>query len=411
MKGIEKNIVNDLFAWEWVWKYDVFWKRIADIIRSTEQLSFEQKQALIDILRMTINDIQSMYGDHPSHEQMISYTNTYYDTHHKNWSVWENENVRIVEYAIPESVWDTIAIQPMEGVYFKWWVARNIARKVLDIPSNSHDACIDDIDAMIIDSLDLQKVAKQYKSDPVGFSSIRTFDNNFMQYFFSRAVDCTINQILVSHQHMYITPECIESLRTGKSHIVANGESLYGSRSWDIDGERVHSSSQLIRAIYFLITWKIISLEITQHNILPANLEAIDYENAMLVLLRKLIAKEYATPKKAMLFWRLEDLLHRIGIIPDTQSIFTYYDNLLIKNPWFNLMPTPQTMQKYGNWILSKLIKIKKNEIVWITPVNIIKDYDTTQKQKILLTCNLSTYVSDHFYNTYMEFEKNIVKR
>jgi hypothetical protein len=116
-----------------------------------------------------------------------------------------------------------------------------VARHFLQLPDNISDK-LKDIDAYVDTSVDIEKIAKKFQSDTQGFSPCADVSAETIVRKLHN-VDCTINQLFVTHKAIYLTPECEEALKTGIVEACHQGIDMYATNSYEKNGEIIYAAT------------------------------------------------------------------------------------------------------------------------------------------------------------------------
>lgn len=378
LSNLEKEITKKLFN-PWIENYKNYAKEILFALDQNIEITNDDKNKIINI----INNWIQQFPKNPTHSQVINFVHKEF---RKINNIEWNNSLHYIVKNIAKDEWleiqNDLHIQPpLDGMLYRWWVARNILRKILWIKENEFDSEINDIDAFIIPSLDKQKITQLYNTWSDWISYIEDLDRNTIKEKLWQ-VDCNINQVLVSQSQIYYTNSCELWLKDNYIRPAGEWKNIYNTLSYSQWDNVIYSSSIIIRAIKFLCEQKVNSLTVKNYNIDPYNFKQLKPDNDILALVRKFIYKNNANE----LLCNLNDILQQINFFwEDYTDITDYIEQQLIQKPYFSFIDRPANLQREANRLLTKIIKNYKHSIIdsikdiWepniiITPKQLIKE-------------------------------------
>ena len=391
LSNFEKSITKRLFN-PWVSNYWKFTKEIIFALNQNTEIIEKDKSVIID----TINHWVQKFPKNPTHPEVIEFINQEF---RRTSNIESNITVDYIVKDINEKDWieiqnDLNIQQPLDWVLYRWWIARNILRKILWIEKNNFDSELNDVDAFILPNLDKKQVTEFYNTWSDWISYIESLEPDIIQEKLSQ-VDCNINQVFISKYKIYYTNECEDGIKNNYITPIGKWKNIYNILSYQQWDNIIYSSNLIMRAIKFLCEQKVNSLLIKPYNIESYNFTQLKPDNDILALVRKFIYKNNAN----LLLCNLNDILKQINFLWEWREyidIVDYIEQQIIQKPYFSFANRSPDLQREANRLLTKIIKqykhniINETENIWWPDIIITKQQSNEQDRVITLSNNIN---------------------
>ena len=312
----------------------------------------------------------------------------------KEWSI----NIRgFKQVSIGQDRWnkrqDKFFIEPIlksdnDKLARRWWVARELIRDLFQLPPwPDHEQTMLDLDTLIT-SNSLEQIKSEYPS--ISSDGIRIVDSidtkNILQDL--QKADLTSNQVIITYDTIYFSEQCLVSLESWITELVAPGKTFYWLKSYKKNGEIIISPDQLFnRGIRWLIKGKFKWLRIPQHNLQKKNLEALFFWSEPGTMLRRLYQKN--DPNKRQIVYNLARIMVELGFIEQPKDIFDFIINDLKSKNRLEMFFSYQNEEGLTRWKIEKYMKLVLQEMLSIASSETMKErlaqYDTTDNEVITL--------------------------
>lgn len=382
-------------------------------------LNATEKESLISITKNTIKKFPLpvfLSGDKYYEFLIQTIQNIGEELSFALWEQLERENFRTRMIPISAEKWKELEqfdVQRIEryGVAYRWWKARLVVKYLLDIPITSEDHT-DDVDLFVDRSLDRLEIIKEFSCDNKGVKYIASFsEHSLIQEL--KETDSPLNQAFVIKDKLILSEACIESTRTGIIYPSRKSTNIYGRYFHETDEWPIFTGKTIRRLIKPLTDGRVKTITLPKHQINLSNLEKNNFETNILAHIRNYIFK----PKEKQLevYHRLAHILKSIGLILETEDIFSYFKNLIEnKHPDFSFTNDASPLQQEVNRLMKKLIHLTRDVVakqqgIYKTPLD--DGYDMSEKGMIKLHTNFespSEKFTEEFHNFQTRFALKI---
>jgi hypothetical protein len=249
--------------------------------------------------------------------------------------------------------------------------ARVLARRILGIESNPLDL-LKDLDTYYTPPITQGELITRfrlfYENHPTastpsfeleGIQWVPDFTPETLSSIF-RGRDVTINQIVVTHNGLYITQKAIDDLTTQSVSIgwaVRDKYGVYTITEASQDALPMYTARQVYRLAKVLIEGKAANMYIPEYGVLPANLSLFWGRYWFLLLHRTLQVKDLNV--RSIRIARYIEFLRQVGVVDSLAAWLQYLWDLYANSEYQNwLKPTPSAERNLA-WIATKMVSVE----------------------------------------------------
>lgn len=278
----------------------------------------------------------------------------------------KNRELSIKEIEITQKDRDAVKIynvkplSPDKTAAYIWGKARIIGKYILDLPITEYDLT-DDTDMLLDSSVNRAEIAEIYACDTKGLKHISPFDKQAITKTLQE-VDCSLNQLIVTNDKIFITPQCEDSLRYGKIYPWTQTRDLYGKYVYETLIGKIYTGKMLRRMIKPLTDARAKTFEIPRHNLEIRNLESIEFWRNILAHIRNYLEKP--DKKQIGTYYRLAHILKQMNLINNEKDIFPYLSTMIEKTyPEYTFVTSAQGLKQEANRLMKKLLHLIREEV------------------------------------------------
>jgi hypothetical protein len=257
------------------------------------------------------------------------------------------------------------------GMAYMGGTARILARHILGIETNPLDI-LKDLDVYYTEPLLLKEIIEhftQYYSEhlkaripsfePEGIQLVPNLDTDTIEHVF-RGRDITINQIVITHDTLYITQKAVSDL---KSRSVSMGWAIrdkYGvyqtmTRPWE--SLPMYTARQIYRMAKVLIEGKAETMFISEYGVLPTNLALFDDRYWFLLLHRILEVRDPDTRYTRIA--RYIEFLRQIGLVDSVVNWLQYLGDLYMNPEYQSWLRPSASAERNLTWMAGKMTSVE----------------------------------------------------
>jgi hypothetical protein len=344
---------------------------IANIIRHETDLTYNQKQEAIQLIRKWLQYVERY--DVASNDPYIlrSHLESFAS------SVFPTENAEIGDRIVTTNLGEIVTPNGLtpaelignvtdpeilndERVIVYGGVARTILKALATRDDNSlpvsfinSELPISDVDMMIVGDEEVGEIASHYGSDLSGTKLVQNPDEEIERYF--SMVDVTMNQAIIYKNKLYYTEQALEDARNGLIRAQGSSNPLFGRDSVLLPtGEVYLLRGGFYRALSLLLRGRGAEVVVSQENI-DAEKEKIGRYWLVLLFVKLLKMPDGESRDESVLQWH--QVAKDIGSTK-TSSPTEFLQELIEKFPDFSYGQKDNNFdtEAQTRWLISKLV-------------------------------------------------------